>query len=355
MLASRVALLVATLAVQVWPACAETYHKDAVFEISGTGARNWRRCTVQFFPKQTLGDAQAPRLQLTTGGLDKLSIGLDNAVQLQDAEFIQNNVRKAFASLPDTHVGQVKVSDLWSALSSQKVFFVTAKSAESSKYVSSRYEGINTESLLAKLEEYCPFYAEALMGDISRRERAEQALSLSAADVKYLRWSLGKRYGGLTSEPAFRGALGADDRDYLKRYYAEHGLPVSQFLTAQTYRVLRAEGVRAEELARPRWNAVAAALWRGPGGVAKVAIGYSGIRDTSAEASASALNQCRSAGGVNCELKGGTPANSGCIFITLGTSAKGAAWYSRSSSEDAVQACREAGYACQTPLGGCLN
>lgn len=346
----------ALMTAQILPAFAETYHKDAVFEITGTGARNWRQCTVQFFPKQTLGDAQAPRLQLVTGGLEKVSIGLENGARLQDAEFVQNNVRKAFASVLDANVGQAKTSELWGALSSQKVFFVTAKSAETSKYVSSRYEGINTEFVLTKIEEYCPFFAEALMSDVSRRERAEQGLSLTSTDLKYVRWALGKRYSGLSSEPSYRTALGSDDRDLLKRYYAEHGLAASQYLTPQTYRVLRAEGVRAEELARPpRWHAVAAALWRLPNGVARVAVGYSGIRDTLTDATTTALNQCRNNGGVNCEIKGGTPVSDGCKFITGGTGSKGAAWYARDTSDDALRACRAEGYTCTTPIGGCLR
>lgn len=302
----------------------------------------------------TLGDAAAPRLQLSTSGLDKLSIGVENPVRFQDTEFVQNNIRRSFSYTSDASAEQVKVSDIWKAMRSQALFHVTAKNAETGKYVSSRYDGINMEVVLLKLEEHCPFDAEALMSDVSRRERAEQALALSSTDVKFVRWALGKRYGGLTSDPGYRSALGADDRTYLKRYYAEHNLPVSQFLTGPTYRVLRAEGVRAEELARPRWNAIAAALWR-VSGIVRVAVGYSGIRDSAAEATQSALQQCKSAGGVNCEVKGGTPSNSGCIYITLGSNTKGAGWYSRATSDEALQACRAAGYNCQTPIGGCVN
>ena len=336
------------------PSQSETFHKEATFEISGSGARNWRRCLVTFFPSMTLGDTAAPRLQMSTSGLDKLSIGVENPVRFQDLEFVHNNVRRSFSYTSDATADQVKASEIWKAMRSQALFHVTGKSSEGGKYVSSRYDGINMEVVLLKLEEHCPFDAEALMADVSRRERAEQALSLSPTDIKFLRWALGKRYGGLTSDPGYRSALGADDRAFLKRYYAEHNLPVSQYLTGPTYRVLRSEGVRAEELARPRWIAVAAALWRVSGNV-RVAVGFSGVRDTAKEATDSALQQCKSAGGTNCEIKGSTPINSGCKYITLGSNTKGAGWYSRETADEALEACKAAGYNCQKPIGGCVN
>lgn len=104
-----------------------------------------------------------------------------------------------------------------------------------------------------------------------------------------------------------------------------------------------------------RWNAVAASLGRLKDGRATVAIGYSGAKESAAEATASAMAECRKYGGTACEVKG--PWSQGCVFITLGTGTgtKGASWYSASVKDDALKRCQAAGYKCREPIGGCVE
>jgi hypothetical protein len=54
--------------------------------------------------------------------------------------------------------------------------------------------------------------------------------------------SLIKRYGGSSSEQESRLTLSESERSYLRRYTADNGLPISQYLTATTAQQLLAEG-----------------------------------------------------------------------------------------------------------------
>jgi hypothetical protein len=126
---------------------------------------------------------------------------------------------------------------------------VTAQRNDTGKLVSSRYERLDFDAILRRIEAHCPFDAEALMSDTFDRERAERALMLSPADLKRIRWALNKRMTGSSSEPEARPALSPAERSYLKRYAAENGLPPSQYLTADVSRKLTPEGAELERLA----------------------------------------------------------------------------------------------------------
>jgi hypothetical protein len=107
-----------------------------------------------------------------------------------------------------------------------------------------------------------------------------------------------------------------------------------------------------EEPPSDRWNSAAAAIWRHRGQV-HVAIGYSGVRQTADDARASALDACRSAGGQDCKAIGAW--NSGCLYITTGTSSNRAGWGSGGSIEAALKKCRAYGFSCKKPIGGCVD
>jgi hypothetical protein len=84
-----------------------------------------------------------------------------------------------------------------------------------------------------------------------------------------------------------------------------------------------------------------------------VAIGYSGVRQTADDARASALDACRSAGGQDCKPIGAW--NSGCLYITTGTSSNRAGWGSGASIDAALKKCRAYGFSCKKPIGGCVD
>jgi hypothetical protein len=107
-----------------------------------------------------------------------------------------------------------------------------------------------------------------------------------------------------------------------------------------------------EEPPADRWNSAAAAIWRHRGQV-RVAIGYSGVRQSAADARASALDACRSAGGDGCKPIGAW--NSGCLYITTGTSSSRAGWGSGGTIEAALKKCRSYGFSCKKPIGGCVD
>jgi hypothetical protein len=119
---------------------------------------------------------------------------------------------------------------------------VTALRQDTGKYVSSRYEGVNFAAVLTTIERECPFDVESLMADLSDRERAERSLSISQSDLTLIRWALNKRYGGNSNEPVLRSTLSQTERTYLKRYAADNGLPLSQYLTPTITRKLVSEG-----------------------------------------------------------------------------------------------------------------
>ncbi|MDB5225327.1 MAG: hypothetical protein JWL87_279 [Candidatus Adlerbacteria bacterium] len=103
---------------------------------------------------------------------------------------------------------------------------------------------------------------------------------------------------------------------------------------------------------RVYWNAVAGGIWNSADGAVQVAIGYSGARNSSSEAKASALRACKQSG-RNCEA--GEAFNFGCLYITTGRKKGAAGWVSRATSADTTKRCNEVYASCKTPIGGCVE
>jgi hypothetical protein len=221
---------------------AETYWSDASVEISGSGTRSSRSCTVALLPSQSLGGTNSPRLVVTTEGLSRLSFGIEGSAQYDDVMLVRNNERRPLASVASATVAEFLASDAAKALRSQRPFSVTARRRDTGKLVSSRYDRLDLDSILRRVEANCPFDAEALMTDVSDRERAERALGLSQSDIDAVRRGLSKKYVPQAGQPAAPGPLSAVERANLKRYAAENGLPASQYLTPELARRLRADG-----------------------------------------------------------------------------------------------------------------
>jgi len=232
-------------------AAAETYFRDSTVEVSGSGMRSSRNCTVVLLPARALGDTQAPRLTLSTDGLARLSFGIENPAQYESTALVQNNARLPFIGGAGAAPQQFLSSDVGKAIKSQRLFFVTARRTDTGKFVSSRYERIDFDAILRRIEANCPFDAEALMSDTFERERAERALAVSQSDLKLIRWALNKRMTNSSSEPEARTALSPAERAYLKRYAAENALPASQYLTAELVQKLKSEGAVLANLAAP--------------------------------------------------------------------------------------------------------
>ena len=235
-----------------FPAAAlgEVYFTDTGVEISGNGTRPSRSCMILLRPTETLGDDQAPRLIITTSGQSRLSVGVDRPDQYQIAMIARDNARRPFVNANNLTLDQFRQSEIWKALTAQRPFFVTARRAGTGKYVSSRYEKIDFDAILGQVEIHCPFDADSLMSDSSARERSEQALAISQADLVLIRWALHKKYGVSSSEPEPRATLSGAERDYLKRYAGDNDLPLSRYLSAVTARRLRAEGAVIAAVAR---------------------------------------------------------------------------------------------------------
>lgn len=239
-------------------ASAETYYSDPSVEVSGTGMPGLRSCTVLFRPKQTVGDDLAPRLALVTSGQSRLSLNIEQPGQYSSPVIVQNNVRSPLVPVDGVSAEQFQRSDLSKILRSQRTFFVTAQRGDTERYVSSRYDRLNLDAVLSKIETYCSFDVESLLTDLSSRQRAEQALSISMSDLTLMRWALLKRYAGQSTKPDQTFFLSPPERVFLKRYAADNGLVISQYLTGETARRLLAEGVETanaaaiiEESARP--------------------------------------------------------------------------------------------------------
>jgi hypothetical protein len=224
------------------PATGETYLSDASVELFGTGPRVSRNCTVLLKPAQTFGDNLAPRLALVTSGASQLSFGIDRPSQYSSLVIVQNNIRRTFIGSDNASIEQFRLSDVGKVIRSQRLFFVTAQRSDSGKFVSSRYERIDFDAILANVEAACPFDAESLMINLSSRERAERALSISPSDFALIRWALNKKYSGSSNKPEPSTSLSQQERIYLKRYASEKALPLSQYLTAEIARKLVAEG-----------------------------------------------------------------------------------------------------------------
>lgn len=101
-----------------------------------------------------------------------------------------------------------------------------------------------------------------------------------------------------------------------------------------------------------RWNAIASSVWRVHGRV-HVAIGYSGTRSTEEDARTSAIQACRDAGGTTCKSTGAW--DFGCVYITTGHTTNRAGWASGDTEEAASQRCRNNGFVCKKPIGGCVE
>jgi hypothetical protein len=244
-------LMMATPGLFAPPARAEVYFKDAVVELSGTGPRGTRSCTAVLLPAQTLGGAQAPRLALITTGPARLSFGIERFDQYRDVVIVRNNLRRPLQRTENVGLDQFANSDMAKALRSGRVFFVTARRIDSGQLVSSRYQPVAFDGILAQIETHCPFDAEALISDLSERERAERELGLSQSDLALVRSVLNKKYPGMATETPGRTSLTAGERGYVRRYAAENGLPASRYLTSALVRLLKAEAVPATVEAKP--------------------------------------------------------------------------------------------------------
>jgi hypothetical protein len=109
----------------------------------------------------------------------------------------------------------------------------------------------------------------------------------------------------------------------------------------------------AGESAAADWIAVAATHWKDGGGTAHSAIGYSGIRHSEEDARASALDACNSSGGVGCKVLGAW--DSGCIYVTSGSSSDKAGYGAGGSAAEALSNCQGEGLVCRQPVGGCIE
>jgi hypothetical protein len=223
-------------------AAGEVYFSDASVEISGTTGRGSRTCAAVLKPTQTLGGDLAPRLVMVTEGETRLSFGIEKPAQYSGAAIVQANTRRPFVGFDNAAIGQFRLSEIAKVVRSQRLFFVTARLSDGTKYVSSRYDPIDFDAILAKLGANCPFDAESLMADLSRREREERALGISAPDLTLIRWALNKRYAGAPLKPEPRPSLAPLERTYLKTYARDNGLALSQYLTTQTARRLISDG-----------------------------------------------------------------------------------------------------------------
>jgi tetratricopeptide (TPR) repeat protein len=100
------------------------------------------------------------------------------------------------------------------------------------------------------------------------------------------------------------------------------------------------------------WNAIASSTWRMHGRV-HVAVGYSGTKSTEEDARSSAVQACRDAGGTTCKSTGAW--NYGCVYITTGHTTNRAGWGSGDSVDAALRRCRDNGFTCKQPIGGCVE
>lgn len=237
------------LIVLVETVSAEVYFSLGNTEISGSGPRKSRSCTILLKPAQTLGVVSAPRLMLVTTGRSTLTFGLDRPSSYSSLTIVQHNTRRPFPASGNVTLEVFRDSQIAKALKSGQLFYITAQLSSTGEYVSSRFEDVGFDALLREIELNCPFDAESLMTDTSSRERAERDLALSTDDLALIRWALNKRYGGAASAPDAWFTLSELDRTYLKRYASENGLPISRYLTADCARTLILEGQLARNAA----------------------------------------------------------------------------------------------------------
>jgi hypothetical protein len=230
---------------------AEILFSDPALEISGSGAFRFRTCTIILKPALSLGDVRAPRLKLTPTISNDLSFALDDANDFKRPVLVQNNLRRPIAEgdLPASVDARRRLFE--PVVRAGKVFFITAQRVDTGLFVSSRYERIDYDAILRRIEANCPFDAEALMTDLTPREKAEKDLAIPAPDLTLMRWALNKTYAGSSRKPEPALSLSAQERLYLKRYEAENGLPITRFLTAETARRLKLDGLLISSSASP--------------------------------------------------------------------------------------------------------
>ena len=199
-----------------------------------------RECTVTLAPSQTLGDEAAPRLVLVTSGRSRIEVKLDGKAPLGEPTFVQDNVRSPFEFKTDGSIDAFRTSSVGQAIMSGQVFFITARLSDGT-YVSSRYDAIDFDAVLTRIQASCPFDAEVLMSSLNDRRLEERALNLSSEDLTMIRWALLRRYENQQEKPSETFFLSQQDREYLKRYALQNGLPVSGYLTGPTAKKLLAE------------------------------------------------------------------------------------------------------------------
>jgi Protein of unknown function (DUF1036) len=230
---------------------AATLLSNSAVEISGTGSGKDRVCTIIVKASSRFGGDLAPQLLLTTIGRSVLSIAIDKSSNFSNVAMVQNNVRTPLTGEQKATGESFRSSLIGKALRSKRPFFLTGQRRDNDRYTSSRYEGIDFDSILGDVESNCPFDAESFMENISSREQAERSLSLSSTDLKSIRWALNMRYGGNSSEPSVSYSLSPPERNYLKSWAADNGYRVSQYLTGETARRLILEGQQIAREAKP--------------------------------------------------------------------------------------------------------
>ncbi len=219
---------------------------DSTVTVSASEGPASRNCTVRLKPTMTLGGGLAPRLTLETRGPSLLSFGVENPEWYSNVVIVHDGTRAPLASTDLADVDKFRKSGLAAALTSQSTFFITAKRNGAGGYVSSRYESIDFDVILTKIEAACLFDSESLMTDLRPRLRAERALLIPKSDLTLIRWALLKRYDrkyeSLSVEPDALSELSSTERGYLKRYASENGLTQSKYITAEVAALLLAEG-----------------------------------------------------------------------------------------------------------------
>lgn len=243
-------------------ALGQVHFSNSNLEVSGAGPRISRNCTVLLKPALTFGESTAPRLVLVTNGLSRLSFGVERPSQYSGVVIVQDNMRRPSAAIENgSSLQQFRVSEIGKAISSGRLFFVTAQRSDTRDFVSSRYERIDFDAVLSRVELACSFDAENLMANTATRESAERMLSILSPDLTLIRWALNKKYGGASAKPEPRTFLTELERSHLKRYASDSGLPASGYLTAETARKLVAEGQLLAKAELPAAPVYKPAFW----------------------------------------------------------------------------------------------
>jgi hypothetical protein len=111
-------------------------------------------------------------------------------------------------------------------------------------YVSSRYDPFDFDAMLRAVQARCSFDAEALMQDLTPLKDAEQALRLQPSELVSIRRVLRSKFAGQNNSLSETPVLQPEERGYLKKYAAEHGAPISGFLTSGIVAMLVADAAK---------------------------------------------------------------------------------------------------------------